>query len=275
MTTLVVGAGAMGRWVAQTVPGDVAFADTDPAAAEAAAATVGGRAVALDTDETFEAVCLAVPMTVVAQAIADHAGTAEQAIYDVTGEMATPVEAMREHAPDLERVSFHPLFAPENAPGNVPVVADSPGPVTDAVREAMTDAGNDVFETTVAEHDEAMRSVQAKAHAAILAYGLAADEVDDRFHTPVSAVLDDLVGQVTGGEEHVYASIQRVFGGAAEVADAASRIAAAAGDHDEQPDEYSDAFAALYREAGRAHHDSDIAQATDRDTTDETDESPE
>ncbi|WP_439026095.1 prephenate dehydrogenase/arogenate dehydrogenase family protein [Haloarchaeobius sp. DT45] len=268
MTTLVVGAGAMGRWVAETVPGDVAFADTDPAAAEAAAAAVGGRPVALDTEETFEAVCLAVPMTVVADAIAAHATRAERAIYDVTGEMATPIEAMREHAPDTERVSFHPLFAPQNAPGTVAVVADAAGPVTDRVRTAMAAAGNDVFETTAAEHDEAMRSVQAKAHAAVLAYGLAADDVDDRFHTPVSATLDDLVGQVTGGEEHVYESIQRVFGGATEVADAARRLADAA-----DSDAADGAFAALYREAGRRHHGRD--QRGDDDQSTDTEETHE
>ncbi|WP_435363657.1 prephenate dehydrogenase [Haloarchaeobius sp. DYHT-AS-18] len=263
MTTLVVGAGAMGRWVAETVPGEIAFTDTDPAAAEAAAAAVGGRAVALDSEETFEAVCLAVPMTVAADAIAAHAAKAETAIYDVTGEMATPVEAMRAHAPALERASFHPLFAPENAPGNVAVVADAAGPVTDGVRDAMAEAGNDVFETTVTEHDEAMRSVQAKAHAAVLAYGLAAEDVDDRFHTPVSSALADLVAQVTGGEDHVYASIQRVFDGADDVADAARRLADAAGE-----DAAEDAFADLYREAGRHHHEQ-RAQRDDADTDNE------
>jgi prephenate dehydrogenase len=50
MDLLVVGAGEMGRWLAGVVADDrdvtVAFADADPAAARAAAGTVGGDAVA-------------------------------------------------------------------------------------------------------------------------------------------------------------------------------------------------------------------------------------
>ncbi|WP_435335725.1 prephenate dehydrogenase [Haloarchaeobius sp. TZWWS8] len=252
MTTLVVGAGAMGRWVGSLVPGDVAYTDTDPDAAAAAASATGGRVVQLDHDETFEAVCLAVPMAVVREAIATHAPAAERAIFDVTGEMTGPVEAMRKYAPDRERVSFHPLFAPENAPGNVPVVADVPGPVTDRIRERMSDAGNTVFETTVREHDEAMSTVQAKAHAAILAYALTADEVDERFHTPVSTELTDLIDQVVGGEPHVYANIQQVFDGADDVADAARLIA----------DADAETFVELYEDA--------TTRRTERSTREDT-----
>jgi prephenate dehydrogenase len=155
--------------------------------------------------------------------------------------MTDPVAAMREHAPDRERVSLHPLFAPEGEPGNVPVVADAPGPVTDTVRETLESRGNHLFETTPAEHDEAMETVQARTHATILAYALAAEDVPERFHTPVSAGLADLVGRVTGGEARVYADIQATFDGADDVAAAAERVAETDGD----------AFESLYDEAGR------------------------
>ncbi|WP_435194228.1 prephenate dehydrogenase/arogenate dehydrogenase family protein [Natronomonas sp. EA1] len=227
MNVLVVGAGSMGRWFAETIDADVAFADRDPSVADAAAADVGGRAVPLDTDERFELVCLAVPMRVVADAIATHAPRATDAIVDVTGVMAAPVEAMREHAPELERLSTHPLFARGNAPGNVAIVPDSRGPVTDAVRESLAAAGNTAFETTVAEHDDAMSTVQARAHAAVLAYALAAEEVREEFHTPLSAPLQRLVEQVSGNTPRVYSEIQEQFPGAADVADAARRIAEA------------------------------------------------
>ena len=99
MNVLVVGAGAMGRWFAESIPADLAFADAEPGVAEDAATAVGGRAVALDTDETFDVVCLAVPIPAVEEAIADHAPKAERAIIDVTGVMAAPIDAMAEHAP--------------------------------------------------------------------------------------------------------------------------------------------------------------------------------
>jgi prephenate dehydrogenase len=147
---------------------------------------------------------------------------------------------MAEHAPDCERASFHPLFAPANEPGSIPVVLDAPGQITDAVREALTARGNDVFETTPAEHDDAMATVQARTHTAVLAYALAAEPVDERFHTPVSGGIAALAEQVTDGEARVYADIQSAFEGADDVARAAREIA------DADPE----AFARLYEDAG-------------------------
>ena len=231
MNGLVVGAGEMGAWLADVL-GDagfeVAVADADPAAArEFAAGREGVRAVPLDGEEGFDLVCVAVPIPAAEDAIASAAGRAERALLDVTGTMAGPVAAMREHAPDRERVSLHPLFAPDAEPGNVAVVADAAGPVTDAVREALDARGNEAFETTPEEHDRAMETVQARVHAAVLAYGLAAEEVPEEFHTPVSAGLSDLVERVTGGDGRVYADIQAAFDGAEDVAAAAREVAEA------------------------------------------------
>ncbi|WP_101297749.1 prephenate dehydrogenase/arogenate dehydrogenase family protein [Halegenticoccus soli] len=227
MNLLIVGAGAMGRWVADTLDAEVAFADADAATAREAADAVDGRHVGVDTEERFEAVCFAVPISAIADAVERYAPNAEEAVFDVSGAMAAPVDAMREHAAGRERASFHPLFAPENAPGNVAVVADESGPITDRVRAAIDRAGNRVFETTVEEHDEAMETVQAGAHTAILAYAIAAGDVREEFATPISAGLDGLVEAVTGGTPRVYAEIQETFEGAGRIAEAAERIAEA------------------------------------------------
>jgi prephenate dehydrogenase len=260
MEILVVGAGAMGRWLGGALledapePVDLAFVDADPEAADAAASQVGGRAVPTDTDEQFDAVCIAVPIPAVPDTIREYADNAEAAVFDVSGTMAVPVEAMREAAPDCERLSMHPLFAPANEPGNVPLVPDSTGPITDAVRAALDARGNDCFETTVTEHDEAMETVQARTHTAVLAYALTAEEVDDRFHTldhgcsslgprfhtPISSGLNDLAQQVTDGEARVYSDIQMAFDGAEDVAAAAQEIA----------DSDAVAFERLYDDAG-------------------------
>ena len=245
METLVVGAGAMGRWLARALREDgpsvsLAFVDTDREAAEDAAAALDGRSLDPATDETFDAVCIAVPRPAAADTIREYAPRADRAIYDVTGRIADPIAAMREHAPDRERVSLHPLFAPANEPGNVPVVADASGPVTDAVREALAARGNDLFETTAEEHDRAMETVQARTHAAVLSFALAADPVADQFHTPISAGLAALADQVTGGDPRVYADIQAAFDGAEDVAEAARAIADADGED----------FEHLFEEAG-------------------------
>lgn len=240
MDVLVVGAGAMGRWFAGVVDADVAFADRDPGVAEDAAEAVGGRAVALDADEGFDVVCVAVPMPDAAAAVEAHAGRARRAMVDVTGAMEPPLSAMAEHVPRLERMSLHPLFAPENAPGNVAVAYGASGPATDRIRRRIAAAGNEVVEVAAAEHDEAMRTVQGRAHAAVLAFALAAEDVPDGLSTPIYDRLADLAEQVTGGNPRVYADVQVTFGGAADVAAAADAIADADGE----------AFADLYRDAG-------------------------
>jgi prephenate dehydrogenase len=260
MELLVVGAGAVGRWFAATVERavpdehggdtapddgaavDVAFADVNDAAAADAATALDARHVPVDGTERFDVVCLAVPISAVEASVAAQADRAREAMVDATGVMGAPLAAMRTHLPTHERVSFHPLFAPSSAPGTVAVVADESGPATDRLRAALAAAGNDLFETTPDEHDRAMETVQSAAHAAVIAYALAAEEVRPEFHTPVSGALAEVVDRVTGGTPRVYREIQETFDGAERVAAAADRLAAA--DADE--------FDALYRAAGDA-----------------------
>jgi prephenate dehydrogenase len=244
MQLLVVGAGEMGRWFARHSGADaVAFADRDPDAAREAASALGtdaASAVDLDADASFDVVCVAVPMSATPEVIADHADSATEAVVDVSGEMRDSVAALRTHAEGRERASFHPLFSAANAPGNVPVVIDRGGPAIDRIRESLSSAGNDVFETTVEAHDRAMETVQSRAHTAVLAYALAAEEVDPRFHTSLSGPLAELVEQLTGNTPEVYAEIQARFEGSASVAEAAALLDDADGE----------AFVELYEAAG-------------------------
>jgi len=241
MELLVVGAGDVGRWFATSVAevADPTFADIDADAAAAAADAVGGDTAALDGEDHFDAVAVAVPISATEETIAAQAFRAERAVVDLSGVMTDPVAAMRGHAPARERASLHPLFAPEYAPGTVAVVPDATGPATDTLLDALADDGNDLFETTPEEHDRAMETVQARAHAAVLAFGLAAEEIPDSFHTPVSRALTDLVDRVAGGSPSVYAEIQAAFDGAEDVATAAEQVA----------DADREAFERLYREA--------------------------
>jgi len=257
MKLLVVGAGEMGRWVAHTlrpVVDRVALADTNPQTAmDAAEAVVDGRVVPLDTEESFDCVVLAVPIPAVADAVADYApNAADGAIVDVSGVMGEPLAAMERHA-DGEYASFHPLFAPPRAPGRVAYVPGEAGETVAAVREGFADAGNEVFETAAADHDDAMESVQVGAHTAVLAYALAAGDVDERFHTPVSEPLAELARTVTEGEPRVYADIRGAFDGAAELAAAADALA----------DADRDAFGALFDRAGDAVGGGSRVAATD------------
>ena len=242
MDLLIVGAGEMGRWFARTMAesASVTLADVDDATASEAAEEIGADTTPLTDDQRFDVVCFAVPMSVHEEAITAHAFRGRQAVLDVTGRMDGPLRAMAREAPERERASLHPLFSAENAPGNVAVVRDGTGPAIEAVLDCFSEAGNTLVETSATEHDELMETVQAKAHAAILAFALASDEAPEGFSTPVYEGLEGLVEQVTGGSPHVYAEIQEAFDGASEVAEAARRIADADGAE----------FERLYREAG-------------------------
>ncbi len=243
MQLLIVGAGEMGRWfAAQSGADTVAFADRVPETARQAAATLDvASAVPLDTEKTFDVVCLAVPMPAVPEAIEANAEKATRAVVDVAGEMRDSVSALESHAEGRECASFHPLFSASNAPGNVPIVIVRDGPTIERLRSALGLAGNEVFETTVATHDRAMKTVQTKAHTAVLAYALAADDVDPRFHTTVSEPLSELATTITGNVPEVYKEIQARFDGGESVAAAAARLAAAD----------AEIFTELYEEAGK------------------------
>ena len=242
MDLLIVGAGAMGRWFARSMDESesVSFTDVDEATAYEAAEELDANVASLTDDQQFDVICFAVPMSVCEEAIATYAQRAQRAVIDVTGTMAGPLEAMAQEAPELERASLHPLFAPENAPGNIAVVKDGPGQSVEFILDRLAAVGNTLVETSATEHDKLMETVQAKAHAAILAFALAGDDVPAGYSTPVYDGLSNLVEQVTGGTGSVYAEIQDTFDGASAVAEAANRIAEA--DAAE--------FERLYREAG-------------------------
>jgi prephenate dehydrogenase len=230
METLVVGAGAVGRWFADCTPDDVAFVDVDEAAAEAAAErahrTQGrtARAVPVDTDDSFGLVCIAVPLPETKTVIERYAPRAQTAVIDLTGQMVTPLQIMASAAPARERASFHPLFAPRHAPGRVALAQAAPGPATDRVTRWLEDAGNDIVSVEPETHDDAMRTIQGRTHAAILAFGAAADPVPEELATPVYTTLNELLERMLEGESDVYANIQTTFGGADAVAEAAAEI---------------------------------------------------
>jgi len=242
MNCLVVGAGAMGRWFARTVDANVTFLDRETETAVAAAEEFDADVADPDDPPAADVVCLAVPIPAASNAVAEYAPYGDRAVVDVTGAMAEPLSAMRDHAPDMERLSLHPLFAPERGPGRIAVVGDADGPATDAVLADLTAAGNDLLWTTATEHDDAMESVQAAAHAAVLAYALAVEDLPAAFHTPVSERLGEAVSFVVGDDPRVYADVQTTFDGADAVARSAADVAAAD----------REAFVDLYERASRA-----------------------
>lgn len=240
MDALIVGAGAVGRWFGGLLDGPVAFADADRETAASAAAAQDGTVADLSGTDTYDVVVIAVPMRVATEVIRAQAGRAERALVDLTGSMVDPLETMADAEPDLERASFHPLFAPEHAPGRVAKSLGNGGPAIDTVTRALRAAGNTVVPVEPSVHDDAMRTVQGRVHAAVLAFGLAADPVPEELATPVYEELQALRERVTGGTPGVYADIQETFDGVEDLQAAIDRLAEA--DRAE--------FEALYHDAG-------------------------
>ena len=241
MDALIVGAGAVGRWFGSLWDGPVAFADVDRAvASQAAEADQNATVAALDETKTYDLVVVAVPMRVATDVIAEQADRATRALADFTGSMGDPLDAMAEVGEDLERVSFHPLFAPEHAPGRVAKSVGKPGPAVDELTRALVGDGNTVVPVEAGVHDDAMRTVQGRTHAAILAFGLAADPVPEGLETPVYEELAALRARVTDGSPGVYADIQDRFDGVEDLERALSRLSGA---------ERSE-FESLYDDAG-------------------------
>ena len=226
MDVLVVGAGQMGRWLGSTLDpiASITYLDRDEEIAAEAAAM--GAATAVTAGIAVDVVAIAVPISATSSVLEAYAPFAREAIIDVTGQMQSPLSVMREVADGLERMSLHPLFAPHAAPGRIAAVIDADGPHVRMLCEQLGEAGNELVETDPVTHDRSMRTIQGAAHAAIFAYGLAAEEVPPELHTPVSETLEGLLARVTEGDPSVYREIQQRFDGIAALGAAADKMAA-------------------------------------------------
>ena len=227
MRAVIVGAGQMGRWFADVTAGwlDPSFVDADPDRAAAAAADTDADWIQAADVNSVPIIVTAVPLTATADVLREFGPLATDAVIDLSGSMSGPMTALQDTVPDREQLCLHPLFAPENAPGTVAVVTDKEGPIGADLRRTLDRQGYTLLDTTPERHDEAMKSVQAASHAAILAYALAAEPVDPRFHTPVSKGITELVEMVVNGNPRVYGDIQSTFDGADDVAREAAQIA--------------------------------------------------
>ena len=229
MRMLIVGAGTMGEWFGTLASEwvSVEITDIDHTRAKAVADSIGVSARQQPIDSAVDIVVTAVPIPATVPVIEEYGQLANSAIIDVSGTMAEPIEAMRSVGPACELLCLHPLFSPDNAPGNIPMVVEHDGRIAEQLTELLEAAGNTCFQTTATEHDAAMRTVQSKAHSAILAYALSAEPVDDKFQTPISSQLNDLASSILSGESRVYADIQSYFSGRESSAGSADILAQA------------------------------------------------
>src|SRR5262249_140874 len=163
-------------------------------------------------------VVLAVPARVALDAVADVAAWMRRGtlLVDTVSVKTGIAAALAEHATRQEALSLHPLFAPELgfAGRAVAAVTVRGGPLGTAVLDAVRARGGVVTAVSAEEHDRATAATQALTHAAVLAFGLALEELGMTAEElvalapPPHLTLLALLARIASGEPETYAEVQ-------------------------------------------------------------------
>jgi prephenate dehydrogenase len=222
------GSGAVGGLVVDLLLGegaDVVVVDVAAPPPEIAdvCAYVRGDICAMDTRLVAEVrradiVVLAVPERVALAAVPTLARQLRPGVLlvDTLSVKAGIVAALTAHAAHLEAVSLNPMFAPDlGFDGRaVAAVVVREGPRARALLDAVGRRGGRVADVGADEHDRVAAVTQALTHAAVLAFGLALDElgvaVEDlgAVATPPHLTLLALLARIASGEPETYWDVQ-------------------------------------------------------------------
>jgi prephenate dehydrogenase len=218
------GAGAVGGLMVQLLRGagaDVLVADFVPPPAEVA--YVRGDISAIDgrlATELRQAdiVVLAVPERVALAAVPELAQELRPGalLVDTLSVKTGIAAALEAHAAHLEAVSLNPLFAPALGPEGraIAAVVVHDGPRARALLDAAARGGARVAEVGADEHDRIAAVTQALTHAAVLAFGLALDELGvaveglGALAPPPHLTLLALLARIASGEPETYRDVQ-------------------------------------------------------------------
>ena len=126
------------------------------------------------------------------------------------------VAALDAHAPRLQAVSLNPMFAPAlGFDGRaVAAVVVRDGPRARALLDAIGRRGGRVVEVGADDHDRVAAVTQALAHAAVLAFGLALDELGvavedlDAVAPPPHLTLLAVLARISSGRPDTYWDVQ-------------------------------------------------------------------
>jgi prephenate dehydrogenase len=222
------GAGAVGGLVVDLLVGagaDVFVADVAPPPADVAQICGYARGDVRVMDARLVAemrladiVVLALPEHVAVAAVPAVARQLRPGtlLVDTLSVKTGIVAALAAHAAHLEAVSLNPMFAPhlgfEGRAVAAVVVHD--GPRARALLDAVGRRGGRVAEVGADEHDRVAAVTQALTHAAVLAFGLALDELDVSVEdlravaAPPHLTLLALLARIASGEPETYWDVQ-------------------------------------------------------------------
>ena len=225
---VVGGAGAVGGLVVDLLAGagaDVVVVDVAAPPAEVAqvCAYARGDVCAMDARLVAEMrradiVVLAVPERVALAALPVLAPQLRPGglLVDTLSVKTAIVAALAAHAAHVEAVSLNPMFAPAlGFDGRaVAAVVVRDGPRARALLDAVGRRGGRVVEVGADQHDRVAAVTQALTHAAVLAFGVALDELDiavedvGALATPPHVTLLALLARIASGESETYWDVQ-------------------------------------------------------------------
>lgn len=222
MKFAVIGAGAMGQWLAGFIKqnlGEVVVADASATQAERVAKELGiiSKPIPEATAEA-ECVLVAVPISKIPEVIKSLAGQVQRGalLADITSVKSDVVEVMQTIEAKVELVSLHPLFGPgaTSVKGkDFVVVPVKPGRRYAALKHRLIELGARVTKMEAEEHDRLMAIIQCMTHFVLLAYLDALKSMKglkkaEKFRTPMFATLLDLAKSVLAGNPELYGELQ-------------------------------------------------------------------
>ncbi len=222
MKVAVIGAGEMGRWLADFAKknlGEVTVNDVNAAKAEKVASELGVSAKPItEAAAQAELLLVAVPISKTPRVVESLAKLARKGtlLVDVASVKSEVVEAMREIEGDIELVSIHPLFGPGAASvkgKDIVAIPVRPGKRYAELKKRLTDLGARVTEMDSEEHDRLMAIIQCMTHFVLIVYLNAIKSMRglkqaEKLRTPMFAALMGLAKAVLAGNPEVYGELQ-------------------------------------------------------------------
>jgi prephenate dehydrogenase len=163
-------------------------------------------------------VLLAVPEEVAITAVGPVARALEPGalVADTLSVKSAVVAALDAEARHVEALSLNPMFAPSlGIDGRaVAAVIVHDGPRTGELLGLLGSRGGHVVEVSAREHDELTAVTQALTHAAVLAFGLALEDLDvdvralGELAPPPHLTLLALLARIASGQPETYRDVQ-------------------------------------------------------------------
>ncbi len=222
MRVAVIGAGAMGKWLANFAKrnlGEVIVADIKSARAKDVASELDASAKPIkEAAAQAELLLIAVPISKTPETVKSLAEIAQKdaLLADVASVKSDVVDVMRKIKTNIELVSVHPLFGPgavSIAGKDIVVVPVKPGKRYSELKKRLVELGARVTEMDAEQHDRLMAMIQCMTHFVLLAYLTAIKSMKGlklarEIRTPMFAALTSLAKAVLAGNPELCGELQ-------------------------------------------------------------------